>query len=88
MSRLFRDAATLVEHPDNEQTEQLRRECDRVKDEISRLAHAVFAHLHDGDDEALTVTYVYLNLLNETQEMTSSLRKLLRASRKLNQPVL
>lgn len=88
VSRLFRDAATLVEHPDNEQTEQLRRECDRVKDEISRLTHAVFAHLHDGDDEALTVTYVYLNLLNETQEMTSSLRKLLRASRKLNQPVL
>ncbi len=30
--------------------------------------------------------YVYLNLLNETQELVSNMRKLLRASMKLNLP--
>ena len=32
----------------------------------------------------MTVAYVYLNLLQESQELVSSLRKMLRASGKLN----
>ena len=37
----------------------------------------------DGDPAQLTVTYVYLNMLQESQEMLSVLRQLLRSGRKL-----
>ncbi len=39
--------------------------------------------LHDGDTATITVLYVYLNLLQETREMVSTIRKYLRAYAKL-----
>ena len=68
-------------HPDDIQA--LRRRCDGIKDAISRECRNVHEHLCNDATEHLTVAYVYLNLLQESQEMISSLRKLLRASAKL-----
>ena len=40
--------------------------------------------LQKGDTDNMAVTYVYLNMLQESQEFVTSLRKMLRASGKLN----
>ncbi len=44
----------------------------------------VYDLLQKGDASDLTVAYVYLNVLQESQEFITSLRKLLRAVGKLN----
>lgn len=84
---IFQASVALVEQPDSDKTALLRKECDRLKDKISELSRGVFGYIHEGDASSLTVMYVYLNILNETQEMVSNIRKLLRASVKLNLPV-
>ena len=83
---IFDESVELIEHPDVNRTTALRKECDRVKDHISELSRSTYDHLREGDTRSLTVMYVYLNLLNETQELVSNMRKLLRASMKLNLP--
>lgn len=62
----------------------LRRRCETVKQSLSALAREVYNSLHQENAENLTVLYVYLNMLQESQELVTSLRKLLRASGKLN----
>lgn len=62
----------------------LRRHGDRIKDIVSETYHRLFDQLHDGDPTAMTVLYVYINILQETREMTSSLQKYLRAFAKLH----
>jgi hypothetical protein len=63
---------------------QLRRYCDEIKDQLRQACHQVYDFLQSGDNERLSVSYVYLNILQESQEMVSSLRKLLRAAHELN----
>ena len=48
------------------------------------MTRDVYDMLQKGDDRNMTVAYVYLNVLQETQEFVTSLRKLLRAIGKLN----
>ena len=62
----------------------LRRRCDTLKDQISEAYHRLHKPLRDGDPRSMTVIYVYLNLLQETREMLSSLRKFIRAYAKLH----
>ena len=61
----------------------LRRHCDDIKDEISETYHRLYTQLREGNPASMTVVYVYLNLLQESQEMVSSIRKYLRAYAKL-----
>lgn len=76
-------ASELVESGDVKDVAQLRDRCDEVKDMISFRTHQIYGRIRNAKPQTLTVTYVYLNLLLESQEMVSSLRKLLRASAKL-----
>ena len=62
----------------------LRGRCDRLKDEISEAYHSLHKPLSEGDSRSMTVIYVYLNMLQETREMISTLRKLIRAYAKLH----
>ncbi len=62
----------------------LRRNCDEIKDLISDTYHNAHDQLRDGDSDSLAVLYVYVNMLQETQEMVSSIRKYLRAFGKLS----
>jgi hypothetical protein len=48
----------------------------------------VYEYLQNGDAERLAVSYVYLNILQESQDMVSNLRRLLRAAHKLNEVTL
>lgn len=61
----------------------LRRNCDQLKDIISDAYHKLHADLREGDPSTMTVLYVYINVLHESREMVSAMRKYLRAYAKL-----
>lgn len=82
---MFETSLAILASGDMKAVQPLRKRCDEVKDTISDIYHRLHSYLHDGDDRNLAVIYVYLNLLQETQEMVSSLRKFLRAVKKLNE---
>lgn len=57
---------------------------DAIK--LKRACHIrdIYEQLQKGDTDNMAATYVYLNMLQESQEFVTSLRKMLRASGKLN----
>ena len=67
-NRRFRDA------------DALRAECDRVKEQFSLTRKRLIDRMQD-ESESLGANYVYLNILQESQELISTLRHLLRAAR-------
>ena len=82
---LFSSALALMADPDpdTESILALRRESDEVKNHISDLYHRLHDNLREGDPSTMAVLYVYLNMLQETREMLSTMRKYLRAFGKL-----
>ena len=64
--------------------DKLRTRCNEIKDELSFHIRGIYELLQQGDTDNMAVTYVYLNILQESQEFVTSLRKMLRASGKLN----
>ena len=65
----------------------LRARCDEVKEEISEKCKEVYRYIRVEEQGSMAVLYVYLNMLQELQEVMSNLRKLLRADIKMMQPV-
>ncbi len=80
---LFADTLVMMERAMPETVQDLRRRCDEIKDMLSETYHHLYAQLREGNASSMTVVYVYLNLLQETQEMVSGTRKYLRAYAKL-----
>ena len=80
---LFNDTLEMLQRNDTDVIPLLRRHCDGIKDTVSDVYHKLLTQLRDGDPEKMAVMYVYLNVLQETQEMVSALRKYLRAYAKL-----
>ncbi len=80
---LFADTLELMRAGDTDAISALRRQCDEIKDTISDTYHHAHDQLRDGDTAAMAVLYVYVNMLQETQEMVSTIRKYLRAFAKL-----
>lgn len=80
---LFEKGCSVWESGKYEDTVALRNECEEVKGILSKKCKVIFDHLQEDDTENLTVTYVYLNMLQESQEMLSTYRQLLRSGRKL-----
>lgn len=83
ISILFNDTLQMMDTPESELIRVLRRHCDEIKDTISETYHGMQNQLREGDAKSMTVLYVYINTLQETQEMVSVLRKYLRAYAKL-----
>lgn len=81
---VLRDSENAIEESRPEVIDELRRRCDTIKTDLSSHSRSVYDQLHKGDAANLTVIYVYLNLLQESRELVTSLRKMLRASGKLN----
>ncbi|MCH5311794.1 MAG: inorganic phosphate transporter [Prevotella sp.] len=78
------DSEASIEDNRPEVIDELRRRCNDLKDELSFHIRGVYELLQKGDTDKMAVTYVYLNMLQESQEFVNSLRKMLRASGKLN----
>ena len=85
IDNILAESAELIASSDEMQIADMRRRCNELKNEITEAIHTVFAALRDGDRNHMAVLYVFLNMLHESREMVSTLRKLLRASCKLNQ---
>ena len=83
VSILFNDILAMMSTGTTDTITMLRRHCDEIKDAVSDTYHNLHSQLHDGDPASMTVLYVYINTLQETQEMVSALRKYLRAYAKL-----
>lgn len=80
---LFNDTINVTANWDVDLIPGLREQCNSIKDMISASYHRVQDHLREGDAGNMSVLYVYVNMLQETQEMVSSIRKYLRAYSKL-----
>lgn len=80
---LFNDTLDVMKTGDTESISVLRNQCDEIKDIVSDTYHRAHDTLRDGDTSVMAVLYVYVNMLQETQEMVSSIRKYLRAFAKL-----
>ena len=64
------------------EADRIRQECSELKREFSRLRQTQFDRVHEGDAGSIEVSLVYLNLLQESEELASSLRHILRANDK------
>lgn len=84
VSAIFHDSVTAIEENNPELIDSLRQRCETVKYNLSLHSKKVYDFLQNGDSANMTVAYVYLNLLQESQELVTSLRKMLRAIGKLN----
>ena len=80
---LFNDTLALTQSGDIATVAILRRHCDEIKDTLSATYHRLQGRIHRDDPKTMSVLYVYLNLLQESQEMISGIRKYLRAFAKL-----
>ncbi len=83
ISTLFNSTLELMKSGDISTISILRRHCEEIKDIVSDTYHRAHDQLRDGDTSSMAVLYVYVNMLQETQEMVSSIRKYLRAFAKL-----
>ena len=81
---LFNDVIDMMAIGTTDPVAELRRRCDGRKNQISEAYHRLHRPLSEGDTRSMTVIYVYLNLLQETREMVSTLRKFIRAYAKLH----
>lgn len=79
---LFDKSINVLENDDFDSTVDIRNEGDETKEKISQMRKDLVVHIHE-DMDSYSVIYVYLNMLQETQEMISSLRHNLRALRKI-----
>ncbi|MDD5814900.1 MAG: inorganic phosphate transporter [Bacteroidales bacterium] len=79
---LFRRSIETIGNNDYDSTVDIRNEGDATKTRISLMRKDLVSHIHE-DMDSYSVIYVYLNMLQETQEMISSLRHNLRAIRKI-----
>ncbi len=83
IDELFKATIAMTETADISTVMELRRRCDKLKDIVSETYHVLYSQLHAGASTDMTVVFVYLNTLQETQEIISSIRKYLRAYAKL-----
>ena len=64
-----------------EHADQILKEGDDLKNAISAIRKHQMNHLQANDATSIKASMVYLNVLQETQELVSVWRHLLRASR-------
>lgn len=81
---VIRDSEASVEESSPDVIDILRSRCEAIKKELTAHSREMYEFIRNDDDSNMTVAYVYLNLLQESQELVTSLRKMLRASGKLN----
>lgn len=83
VSVLFNDSIEMMETGEAETVNLLRRHGEEIKLMISDCYHRLYKNLREDSSSSMTTLYVYLNLLQETREMVSALRKYLRSYAKM-----
>lgn len=86
ISNILKQSLETIETKSYDKAIAIRSECDEMKAQLSAMRKALVNHIHEDMDN-YSVIYVYLNILQESQEMISSLRHMLRAVRKIEREV-
>lgn len=79
VGELFADVISMMQSGNYEEVHSLRSRCGEIKDSLIAMSDHLHVQLREGESDEMTVLYVYVNMLQETQEMVSSLRKYIRA---------
>lgn len=77
---LLKRAVVVISTENYTDSDKLREQCEEFKSCLSSTRQAQIERMQTSK-ENITVSYVYLNLLQETHEIASSLQHLLRASK-------
>lgn len=77
---LLRRTEKILQTDSYDEVDEVRREAEELKDCLEKAREAQMQRMQSSK-ENIAVAYLYLNLLQETRELTSSLRHLLRASK-------
>lgn len=77
---LLKRAAVVISTENFTDSDKLREQCEEFKNCLSSTRQGQIERMQTSK-ENITVSYVYLNLLQETHEIASSLQHLLRASK-------
>jgi phosphate/sulfate permease len=77
---LLRRTVKILQTDSYNEVDDVRREAEELKDCLEKAREEQMKRMQSSK-ENIAVAYLYLNLLQETRELTSSLRHLLRASK-------
>lgn len=77
---LLKRAVVVISTANFTDSDRLREQCEEFKSCLSSTRHGQIERMQTSK-ENITVSYVYLNLLQETHEIASSLQHLLRAAK-------
>lgn len=77
---LLKRAVVVISTENYTDSDKLREQCEEFKSCLSSTRHGQMERMQTSK-ENITVSYVYLNLLQETHEIASSLQHLLRAAK-------
>ncbi len=72
---------SVIENNNYEEADDILVKGDALKNKISSLRKRQMNHMQEADSRSLKASLVYLNILQESQELVSIWRHLLRASR-------
>ena len=75
---------SVIESGDYSESGAVKAQCDELEEYMSQARKDHIARMQ-ATKENITVSYVYLNMLQESQQIIISLRHLLRAARHLNE---
>ena len=84
ISTLLNDSFAMMDRASIDTIPVLRKRCDEIKALVSDTYHRIYQQLREGDPASMRALYVYLNILQETREMVSGIKKYLRAYAKLH----
>ena len=81
LCRLMERTRTAIENNNYEEADDILAKGDALKNSISSLRKQMMNSMQEADNASLKASMVYLNILQESQELVSIWRHLLRASR-------
>lgn len=81
LCRLMERTRTAIENDNYEEADDILAKGDALKNSISSLRKQMMNRMQEADNASLKASMVYLNILQESQELVSIWRHLLRASR-------
>ena len=81
LCKLMESTRAAIENNNYADADDILKKGDELKNKISALRKEQMNRLQETDNNALKAALVYLNILQETQELVSIWRHLLRASR-------
>ena len=81
LCKLMERTCAAIENNQYDDADDILKKGDELKNVISTLRKQQMNRMQETDNNRLKVSLVYLNILQETQELVSIWRHLLRASR-------